>query len=404
MIKSYFDQDIRPELLRLINNSQSELTAAVAWFTDSSVFSALSAALARGVKLRLLTQDDEINNKAPFNLGELARKRAQIWQWNPALLGTMHHKFLVVDQRIVMVGSYNWTLSAARFNRENANVFDGPETPVKDYMDVFDEMCHQATCHADSPGISGIFHIDVKAKLRVQIRQIETEISELEAEKTDLEGIINRFTVKIQQRLGHLILKRIELETELAKIRAELTKRRSDFEKYEHKKEDFEATFNTQEKNKDKKIPELSEDDQLSIKKMHRETVMIIHPDRFFDQPEMEAKANEITAKLNEAYKNNDIETVRQIWQSVKDGTVFGTDVSQIEDITRLEEILEKMKLKRDQLLATINSLQLEEFFRFGSDESVWEDYFNRQEEQLIANIEVIEREISTMLNQVTVK
>ena len=400
MIKSLFDQDIRPELLRLIKCSKKELTAAVAWFTDQSVFSALNKAIGRGVKLRLLTQDDEINRKAPFDLDDLAKKGAQIWSWNPTLLGTMHHKFLVVDGQIVMVGSYNWTNYAASRNRENANFFEGPEAPVKDYLEVFDEMCQQARIHPQSPGISGIFFSDTKAKLRVQIRKIEAEISELEAEKTEVQGVIERFTLQVQQRLGYLILKRCEIETELAKRRAELTKKRSDQEKYAEKKEEFEEQFASHEKFKDKKIATLSEEEEISIKKMHREAVMIIHPDRFFDQPEMEAKANEMTAKLNEAYKNNDIEAVRQIWQSIKDGTIFGTDVSKIDDIKILEGILQTLKLKQSLLTQELNLLKQEEFYNIGLEPSIWEDYLSKTAAQVLANIDALEKEIFNMLKK----
>lgn len=398
MIKSLFDQDIRPELLKLLNGSKKELTAAVAWFTDQSIFSALNLAIARGVKLRLLTQEDEINCMAPFDLGKLAKKGAQIWLWDPAVKGTMHHKFLVVDSRIVMVGSYNWTNYAANRNRENANFFDGTEAPVKDYLEVFDEMCQQARIHPLSPGITGIFHSDAKVKLRVQIRKIEAEISELEAEKTEVQGVIERFTLQVQQRLGYLILKRSEIETELAKRLAEQTKRRSDREKYEQKKEEFEEKFASYERDKDKKIATLTEEEEISIKRMHREAVMIIHPDRFFDQPEMEAKANEMTAKLNEAYKNNDIEAVRQIWQAIKDGTLFGADVFRIDDVNKLEEILKTLEQKLSLLIQELNLLKQEEFYRIGLEPSIWEDYLSKTAAQVVANIDALEKEILILI------
>ena len=71
MIASYFDSQIRPQLLNLINNAQSEIIVAVAWFTDITLFKALQQALSRGVKIQLLTQNDEINAKARFNLDDL---------------------------------------------------------------------------------------------------------------------------------------------------------------------------------------------------------------------------------------------------------------------------------------------------------------------------------------------
>ena len=38
----------------------------------------------------------------------------------------MHHKFAVFDRRVLLTGSYNWTRSADRDNRENFVVSDDP--------------------------------------------------------------------------------------------------------------------------------------------------------------------------------------------------------------------------------------------------------------------------------------
>jgi phosphatidylserine/phosphatidylglycerophosphate/cardiolipin synthase-like enzyme len=39
----------------------------------------------------------------------------------------LHHKFAVIDGRYVVTGSYNWTESAERRNRENLVILDCPE-------------------------------------------------------------------------------------------------------------------------------------------------------------------------------------------------------------------------------------------------------------------------------------
>ena len=38
----------------------------------------------------------------------------------------MHHKFVVFDGDLLATGSYNWTRSAARYNRENVLVTSEP--------------------------------------------------------------------------------------------------------------------------------------------------------------------------------------------------------------------------------------------------------------------------------------
>jgi phosphatidylserine/phosphatidylglycerophosphate/cardiolipin synthase-like enzyme len=41
--------------------------------------------------------------------------------------GLMHHKALIIDRRIVVVGSYNFTASAEKYNDENLLVIRDPE-------------------------------------------------------------------------------------------------------------------------------------------------------------------------------------------------------------------------------------------------------------------------------------
>jgi hypothetical protein len=39
----------------------------------------------------------------------------------------MHHKFAIIDNRLLLTGSYNWTFSANNRNDENLMVIDDPE-------------------------------------------------------------------------------------------------------------------------------------------------------------------------------------------------------------------------------------------------------------------------------------
>lgn len=399
MTQIYFDHEIQPKLLQLIGDAKKEMTGAVAWFTDPAVFSAFSSALQRGVKLRLLLMDDEINRNAPFHVEDLARKGAQIWQWNREAHGTMHHKFLIADSNKVMMGSYNWTVSAAGYNRENVVVFEGPDSPASDYIKEFEDLCRLAILNPASPISlsSEIVHSDVKAKLRIRIRLLEMEISNLESEKTDIETVIHQFTIQLRSRLGHFILQRMELETELARLLALKSKRRSDVEDYEQKQQNFSQT--SEEHRKTKELPKLKTDEEAALKKMYREAVMNIHPDRFQDDPEKEVKANEITARLTEAYKNNDLKTVTEIWQSIQDGTIFGNDILSIERTDLLERIVNQLEVRKIHLIRTIDVLKQQELYNIGNDKVSWNNYFIETEKQLVINIEVLKKNIKDALS-----
>lgn len=399
MILSYFDHLIRPQLLKLINSADSEIVACVAWFTDNTIFASLEKALERGVKLRLLFQDDDINRNAPFELSDLARKGAQIWLWNPLTQGTMHHKFMVVDSEFVMVGSYNWTIAAAGFNKENANIFSGTEAPIKDYLTEFEDICSQATLHVSSPEniITELIYKDFKASLRIRILELETLISELEQDKAESQGIIDRFLLYIRQQLRDTILHEMLLKAEYARLQAEKSKKRSDKETYEDLKKEFtrnQETFNVE---KNKSIPVLYQEDLLSMKQMFREAVLAAHPDRFNGYPEKEAKANEITARLNNAYRNNDIETVRDIWQSLRDGTAFGIELSSIDDLDKLEILFKKLELKLNNLTNEINSIKSDKYFSVAINSEAWEAYLLDLELQIKRNIGLLSQEIEKL-------
>ena len=49
----------------------------------------------------------------------------------------MHQKFAVIDQNVVLTGSYNWTLSAEKFNHENLLVFRDARPLADEYRREF---------------------------------------------------------------------------------------------------------------------------------------------------------------------------------------------------------------------------------------------------------------------------
>ena len=126
MEQAYFS-GIRSRIIPHLNNANKIVQVAMAWFTSSELYNALLDCLKRGVKVELVLLDDAINymNYAPdFNQfikegGELRIARSNI--------GLMHHKFCVVDEKIAITGSYNWTYYAETRNVENIVISDNNE-------------------------------------------------------------------------------------------------------------------------------------------------------------------------------------------------------------------------------------------------------------------------------------
>jgi len=116
-----------------IRQARYSIWAAVAWFTDPTIFSELKKQKKRGVNVRIIIDDNEINNKAPFILeSEFETYRLQILS---KYKNIMHHKFCMIDLKTVIEGSFNWT-TAAQYNKETLNVIHGREI-AESYADQF---------------------------------------------------------------------------------------------------------------------------------------------------------------------------------------------------------------------------------------------------------------------------
>jgi phosphatidylserine/phosphatidylglycerophosphate/cardiolipin synthase-like enzyme len=103
-------------LIELINRTNKSVYVAVYSFTRDSLAAALISAKERGVEVRVVIERDRAYDRG----SEYSRlKSAGVdvrLDGNPLL---MHHKFMVVDEDIVVTGSYNWTTAAEEMNDEN---------------------------------------------------------------------------------------------------------------------------------------------------------------------------------------------------------------------------------------------------------------------------------------------
>ena len=109
MVKSSF-RHCAATVTEFIGSSHHTLDIGVCWLTHRDIFEALQQALARGVKVYLMINYDQINihpQGLPF--GSLYAAGARVWGYcGPGLL---HYKFAVADGERVLSGSFNWTRS-----------------------------------------------------------------------------------------------------------------------------------------------------------------------------------------------------------------------------------------------------------------------------------------------------
>lgn len=127
---------INPEkgLVSLIAGAKKSFYGAFFELSSGQIADALEEALKRGVEIKLVTDDDNLKEKAVMRL-----KKAGIPVVPDNRSGLMHNKFAVVDDRMLWTGSYNLSDNGARRNNNNAVLISSPEL-ASIYLDEFREM------------------------------------------------------------------------------------------------------------------------------------------------------------------------------------------------------------------------------------------------------------------------
>ena len=152
MEKAFFN-NIRSEIIPLLNQAKEEVVIAMAWFTSNELFQALLNCRDRNVKVELILLDNAINFMyyAPdFNL---LIEKGGILKIAPLSKGFMHHKFCVIDNRIVITGSYNWTYFAETRNIENIVISDNVDVVLL-YKNEFVSLSSDLAKTEESPRLN----------------------------------------------------------------------------------------------------------------------------------------------------------------------------------------------------------------------------------------------------------
>jgi mitochondrial cardiolipin hydrolase len=106
----------RQAIVAQLKAAERDVKICVFTISDDHITAAILDCHRRGVPIAILTDNDKsFDHGSDIRL--LANEGLNIKM--DISRNHMHHKFMIVDERSVVTGSYNWTSSAARFNHEN---------------------------------------------------------------------------------------------------------------------------------------------------------------------------------------------------------------------------------------------------------------------------------------------
>lgn len=444
-IDSYFTKqtDVRKIILGHLDGAAKTVFVAVAWFTDTILFNKLLELQERGLTVEIIITKHDFNSKSQNNYSLIEKNGFFAEIGNDDQL--MHMKFCIIDYSTVISGSANWSNRAFTVNNEEVTIVSGNQQRTNDFVEEFDRLkelsgkisnseealdiskalkffklikvyislgdtssiqhyAHKLKLIKEIAPISKLLltgnydmaYIEIekfeknytqlvnvseieKAQVLSQINLLSYQIETLRIEKTEIEAQIEQFNHRYIIELNPLISKILALKKKVyekmkkhgivddtfAKIEEEFKKKNKEF------KEEIKID-----------IPELNEEDSEDVKKMHRESVKLCHPDSRNCIYEDKEEAAKVFRQLTTAVKANDIEKVRHIWNELK----LGNPISEIADhneINHLRIKLETLKAKYNFLINELSIILSSEDYKRMLNIDDWNEYFETQKSLL---------------------
>lgn len=126
---------------RIINElmlAQQSIKIAVAWFNSKNILDILCWKLRGGVNVEIILHYDDVNSGSESSLDFSEYKRlGGVLVWAKAEKSTMHVKFCLIDDRVLLHGSCNWTYRAFKKNDEVLNVTTEEAEMISSYHSTF---------------------------------------------------------------------------------------------------------------------------------------------------------------------------------------------------------------------------------------------------------------------------
>ena len=117
------DGNCEEKLVHLILSARDSIYVQSYSFTSRKIANALNKKVNDGVKIKVIADRSLFDpNNRYSKIKQLIHAGAQVWV--DKSVSIQHNKVMIVDHHLVETGSYNFTVSANRYNAENMLIID----------------------------------------------------------------------------------------------------------------------------------------------------------------------------------------------------------------------------------------------------------------------------------------
>lgn len=202
---------IKEEIIINLKKAKREIKVAIAWLTDEDLIRVLTQRREAGLDVQIAISDSKENFKNINKFKEYLRFQGKLFITTKPFL---HHKFCIIDDSIIINGSYNWSYPA-RKNEENIIVMllHEESKPDKDFLTRF-VVKHKYLCDKCSSLIQDMTSLSA---FKSQIKDTALILSEIDEYEVNLRQEFENdvrisFDKAVAARIpiSHLLLERMK--------------------------------------------------------------------------------------------------------------------------------------------------------------------------------------------------
>ena len=141
-------EDIADRIRFELEQAEHSIYIAVAWFTNRTLFNTLLQKAQQGITVQLMLSNDHINQQSHVDYDRLNIGNSAAYLIGDGNKDLMHNKFCVIDNHIVINGSYNWSYKAEK-NHENILITKGDSILAEQFVKQFKKIRNTYFDHQD---------------------------------------------------------------------------------------------------------------------------------------------------------------------------------------------------------------------------------------------------------------
>jgi phosphatidylserine/phosphatidylglycerophosphate/cardiolipin synthase-like enzyme len=112
-------KDINLHIIEQIKKAEQNILVCVPWLTDEEILEELVEKSKQKVDIQIISLNDEFNRQKTYFFNRIISNGSKVYLVDKNLEGGIpHNKFCIIDEEILVTGSYNWS-NNAKNNDEN---------------------------------------------------------------------------------------------------------------------------------------------------------------------------------------------------------------------------------------------------------------------------------------------